>query len=142
MTTSVPFCYATPVSTRLRLSANSLFSGGRVPIYEYECENSHRFDLRQSFNDDPVAACPVCDLSAKRLFRPVPVHFKGSGFYVNDYGRAGSGGSDSSSSDGQDTKDSGSKTSDSTAKSSDSTTTTSKESSPATAGKTGDSGDK
>ncbi|MFN3974153.1 MAG: FmdB family zinc ribbon protein, partial [Dehalococcoidia bacterium] len=61
-----------------------------MPIYEYICENhscSHRFELRQSFDAEPVAACPLCHSRARRRFHPVPIFFKGSGWYVTDYGR-------------------------------------------------------
>lgn len=58
-----------------------------MPIYEYECTRcSSRFELKQSFNDEPVTACPECDSKAIRVFFPVPIHFKGSGFYVTDSG--------------------------------------------------------
>ena len=62
-----------------------------MPIYEYECGNSHRFEVRQRFSDDPVTSCPTCDGDTRRVIRAVPVHFKGSGFYVNDYGRGAAG---------------------------------------------------
>jgi len=58
-----------------------------MPIYEYECGRRHRFELRQSFSAEPVATCPSCETTARRVIHVVPVHFKGSGFYVNDYGR-------------------------------------------------------
>ncbi|HEX8976840.1 MAG TPA: FmdB family zinc ribbon protein [Solirubrobacteraceae bacterium] len=57
-----------------------------MPIYEYRCENGHIFDVRQSFSDDPVTTCQVCGASVQRVFHPVAVHFKGSGFYNTDYG--------------------------------------------------------
>jgi hypothetical protein len=38
-------------------------------------------------SDDPVAACEVCGAAVQRIFHPVAVHFKGSGFYTTDYGR-------------------------------------------------------
>ena len=51
-------------------------------------------------SDDPVTKCEVCGESVERVFHPVAVHFKGSGFYSTDYGRnRGGGGSDSSSKD-------------------------------------------
>jgi putative FmdB family regulatory protein len=57
-----------------------------MPTYEYECGScSHRFDIKQSFNDKPVAACPKCKGKAKRIFHPAPIIFKGSGFYVTDH---------------------------------------------------------
>lgn len=56
-----------------------------MPIYEYECENcSFRFELRQSFSDCAEAACPKCQRNVKRVFSPVPIVFKGTGFYVTD----------------------------------------------------------
>lgn len=57
-----------------------------MPIYEYECTNCKcRFDIRQHFDDEPVAECPKCKSKSKRLMVPAPVIFKGSGFYVTDY---------------------------------------------------------
>ena len=64
---------------------------GRLPTYEYECKSCHhRFDERQSFSSEPVATCPLCTNGARRVFHAVPVVFKGSGFYVNDYGKGSS----------------------------------------------------
>ena len=64
---------------------------GRLPTYEYECKScQHRFDERQSFSSEPVATCPLCTNGARRVFHAVPVVFKGSGFYVNDYGKGSS----------------------------------------------------
>ena len=74
-----------------------------MPTYEYRCEaESHHFDLRQSFDSDPVAECPQCGSMSKRVFHAPAVVFKGSGFYVNDYGKKGGnmGSSSSSSSSG------------------------------------------
>jgi putative FmdB family regulatory protein len=58
-----------------------------LPIYEYRCRNGHTFEVMQSMTDDPVAACEVCTEPVERVFHPVAVHFKGSGFYTTDYGR-------------------------------------------------------
>ena len=56
-----------------------------MPIYQYCCSKCNTsFELRQGFNDDSVAACPKCKSEAKRRFVPVPIIFKGSGFYVTD----------------------------------------------------------
>ncbi len=56
-----------------------------MPVYEYECSNcSHQFELKQKFSDSPEATCPSCRSNAKRIFSPVPIIFKGSGFYVTD----------------------------------------------------------
>ena len=57
-----------------------------MPIYEYECGNcSRRFDLKQGFDDIPEAECPQCKETARRVFHPAPIIFKGSGFYVTDH---------------------------------------------------------
>ena len=59
-----------------------------MPIYEYRCPNDHEFELLQRMGDPPPDACEVCGASpVERVFRPVPVFFKGSGFYSTDYGR-------------------------------------------------------
>jgi putative FmdB family regulatory protein len=58
-----------------------------MPIYEYRCENGHTFEVIQSMADDPVTVCEVCGAPVERVFRPVAVHFKGSGFYTTDYAR-------------------------------------------------------
>jgi putative FmdB family regulatory protein len=56
-----------------------------VPTYTYKCDSCEReFDLRQSFKDKPVAACPVCGHDSRRIFCPVPIVFKGPGFYTTD----------------------------------------------------------
>ncbi len=62
-----------------------------MPAYDYKCnECGHRFEERQSFYADPVANCPLCESEASRQFVAVPIVFKGSGFYVNDYGKSSS----------------------------------------------------
>jgi putative FmdB family regulatory protein len=58
-----------------------------MPIYEYRCTNGHEFEVFQSMADDPVSTCEVCGAQVERIFRPVAVHFKGSGFYTTDYAR-------------------------------------------------------
>ena len=57
-----------------------------MPIYEYRCENGHSFEVMQRMTDDPVAVCMTCEAPVQRVFHPVAVHFKGSGFYTTDYG--------------------------------------------------------
>ena len=81
---------------------------GLVPIYEYRCNNGHTFEVIQRMADDPVSVCEVCGAPVERVFHPVAVHFKGSGFYTTDYG---SGAKSKASADGGDSKsgDSGSK---------------------------------
>jgi putative FmdB family regulatory protein len=62
-----------------------------MPIYEYRCQNGHNFEVKQSMSDDPLSACQACGAPVARVFHPVAVHFKGSGFYTTDYGRGRSG---------------------------------------------------
>ena len=57
-----------------------------MPIYEYKCENGHVFDAMQRMSEDPLSTCQECEAPVKRVFHPVAVHFKGSGFYNTDYG--------------------------------------------------------
>jgi putative FmdB family regulatory protein len=57
-----------------------------MPIYEYRCKKGHTFDVMQRISDDPVTTCEVCGAPVQRVFHPVAVHFKGSGFYNTDYG--------------------------------------------------------
>jgi putative FmdB family regulatory protein len=57
-----------------------------MPIYEYRCEQGHTFEVMQRMSDDPVVSCQTCDAPVERVFHPVAVHFKGSGFYTTDYG--------------------------------------------------------
>ena len=72
-----------------------------MPAYDYKCNTcSHRFEERQSFYADPVAFCPKCQSEASRQFVAVPIVFKGSGFYVNDYGKGSSYTSAKSNSNG------------------------------------------
>jgi putative FmdB family regulatory protein len=59
-----------------------------MPIYEYRCENGHLFEVMQRITDDPVTACQICEAPVQRVFHPIAVHFKGSGFYNTDYGTA------------------------------------------------------
>jgi putative FmdB family regulatory protein len=76
-----------------------------VPIYEYKCSNGHVFEAIQSMADDPISECEVCGAPVERVFHPVAVHFKGSGFYTTDYGSKKKTGSADT---GKDEKSSGS----------------------------------
>jgi putative FmdB family regulatory protein len=59
-----------------------------MPIYEYRCENGHLFEVMQKMSEAPVTSCETCEAPVQRVFHPVAVHFKGSGFYNTDYGTA------------------------------------------------------
>ena len=57
-----------------------------MPIYQYCCPKCNlKFELKQSFSDESTIMCPKCQKEARRLFQPVPIIFKGSGFYATDY---------------------------------------------------------
>ena len=61
-----------------------------MPTYEYYCKTCEiKFDVKQSFDSKPVAKCieKDCDEECQRQFSVVPVVFKGSGWYVNDYAK-------------------------------------------------------
>jgi putative FmdB family regulatory protein len=75
-----------------------------MPIYEYRCSNGHTFEVIQSMSDDPVEACEECGAPVERVFHPVAVHFKGSGFYTTDYARKGKTPTDSPKDSGADSK--------------------------------------
>jgi putative FmdB family regulatory protein len=82
-----------------------------MPIYEYRCERGHTFEVMQRMTDDPLTSCSTCSAPVQRVFHPVAVHFKGSGFYNTDYGKRKSGsstesGSKAESKESKDSKDS------------------------------------
>ena len=61
-----------------------------MPTYAYRCLLcAHEFEIKQSFHDDAITKCPIenCDGEPRRRIGPVGVIFKGSGWYVNDYGK-------------------------------------------------------
>jgi putative FmdB family regulatory protein len=58
-----------------------------MPIYEYKCENGHTFEAMQRMSDEPLTECSICGAPVQRVFHPVAIHFKGSGFYNTDYGK-------------------------------------------------------
>ena len=61
-----------------------------MPLYEYECEaNHHRFEVIQKYSDPPVATCPTCGSPVQKLLSSPAIQFKGSGWYITDYARAG-----------------------------------------------------
>ncbi len=61
-----------------------------MPVYEYACTKcGHRFEQRRSVTDPPASRCPQCRCAVKRVFAPVGIIFKGSGFHVTDYGSNG-----------------------------------------------------
>ena len=56
-----------------------------MPTYGYKCRKCEmEFDVFQKISDDPVEKCPKCNGPVKRVFHPVGIIFKGSGFYSTD----------------------------------------------------------
>lgn len=62
-----------------------------MPIYEYRCEKCGEFEVTQRITDDPLKRCPTCRSKVKKLISNTSFQLKGSGWYVTDYGRKGSG---------------------------------------------------
>ena len=56
-----------------------------MPTYEYACaECGERLEAVQKFSDDPLTECPACQGRLRKVFSPVGIVFKGSGFYRTD----------------------------------------------------------
>ncbi len=57
-----------------------------MPIYTYRCESCGvQFDRRQKFSDEPLKVCPECQTETlRKVYLPVGIVFKGSGFYATD----------------------------------------------------------
>ncbi|HTG36270.1 MAG TPA: FmdB family zinc ribbon protein [Thermoanaerobaculia bacterium] len=70
-----------------------------MPIYEYEClQCGKRTEALQRMGEGPIAACPACGGEVKKLISSPAFQFKGSGWYVTDYGgKKGGGGSEGKS---------------------------------------------
>jgi putative FmdB family regulatory protein len=60
-----------------------------MPLYEYECEScGTRFEKIQKFSDPPIDVCPKCGKGpVNKLISSPAIQFKGSGWYVTDYGK-------------------------------------------------------
>jgi putative FmdB family regulatory protein len=114
-----------------------------VPTYQYACtECGDRSEVVQRFTDDPLTVCSACGGKLRKIFSPVGIVFKGSGFYrtdsrngsstvpaSKDTAASGSNGSSESSSAGSDAAKNGSSGGDSGGSKSSSATTGDKKSS-------------
>ena len=94
-----------------------------MPTYQYACtECGEQLEKVQKFSDDPLTVCPNCNGRLRKVFSPVGIVFKGSGFYRTD-SRSGpvAGGKDGAGKDGgkdgKEKADSGSKSESSASKS-------------------------
>jgi putative FmdB family regulatory protein len=57
-----------------------------LPLYAYRCTKcGHRFEKIQNFSADPEVECPKCHGLLERPLTAPRLHFKGAGWYVNDY---------------------------------------------------------
>ena len=76
-----------------------------MPIYTYRCENCGiQFDKTQKYSDQALTKCPECGKkSLKKVYTPVGIVFKGSGFYATDH-RSPSGGKQSLNSKREESK--------------------------------------
>lgn len=65
-----------------------------MPLYEYECASCGSFELIRKFSDPPLKKCPRCGGKVEKRLSSPAIQFKGSGWYVTDYARKASGGSE------------------------------------------------
>ena len=69
-----------------------------MPLYEYQCDTcAHRFEVIQKYSDAPVEVCPKCGGHVSKLLSSPAIQFKGTGWYVTDYAKSGSGNTESKS---------------------------------------------
>jgi len=64
-----------------------------MPTYEYRCPEGHQFEVVQRITERrPRTRCPVCGrIAVRQLSGGAGLIFKGSGFYITDYGKDGKG---------------------------------------------------
>jgi putative FmdB family regulatory protein len=111
-----------------------------VPTYEYACTScGEQLEVVQKFTDDPLTVCPSCGSSLRKVFSPVGIVFKGSGFYRTD-SRKASVATDSGGGSSSDSKTKSNGSSDSSGSSSDSGSSGSSTSKPESKSSGGDSG--
>ena len=61
-----------------------------MPLYEYRCHLCGKtFELRQKFAEAPLTVHEGCGGGVERIIFPSALQFKGTGFYITDYGRGG-----------------------------------------------------
>ena len=97
-----------------------------MPLYEYLCVScGHRFERIRKFSDPPLTECPQCGGAVEKQISSPAIKFKGAGWYVNDYAKAGSSAkTESSSSKSDDSSTSASESGKDTAKDSAKSETT------------------
>jgi putative FmdB family regulatory protein len=76
-----------------------------MPLYEYECDAcGHRVEIIQKFSDAPLDKCPKCGGPVHKLMSSPAIQFKGTGWYITDYAKKGSGGDGSKTESSSSTK--------------------------------------
>jgi putative FmdB family regulatory protein len=81
-----------------------------MPVYTYRCDNCGvQFEQSQKFSDTPLTRCPECGKKTlKKVYTPVGIVFKGSGFYATDHrspsGQTRTSGTNSSSGESKPTE--------------------------------------
>jgi len=74
-----------------------------MPTYEYQCPEGHEFELFQKMSEKPRAKCPICGrVATRKISGGAGLVFKGSGFYITDYGKDGKGPRKADKADGAD----------------------------------------
>lgn len=67
-----------------------------MPLYEYQCQEcGETHEVIQRISDPAYTICPSCGGALKKLISSPAIQFKGSGFYITDYGKGNSGGAKS-----------------------------------------------
>ena len=95
-----------------------------MPLYEYQCANDGTFEQVRKFSDPPLTACPKCGGPIEKLVSAPAIQFKGTGWYITDYARKSSGGSDAGKEKSSSSEKSGSEKSGSDKKDAGSSSTT------------------
>src|SRR3954467_6067725 len=81
----------------------------KMPTYEYACKScGQHLEIVQSFKDEPLRVCPNCDGELRKVFSPIGITFKGSGFYKTDSRSSSSSSSKSKSESSESSSSSGS----------------------------------
>src|SRR5215475_8832957 len=69
-----------------------------MPLYEYHCHRCGKnFEVMQKFSDEPLAVHDECGGELEKLLSAPALQFKGTGWYVTDYGRGNSNGKENKS---------------------------------------------
>ena len=78
-----------------------------MPLYEYKCDRCGKtFEVRQKFADEPLTVHEGCGGEVERLISAPSLQFKGTGWYITDYGRNHNSPSGNGKSDSKDSKES------------------------------------